>query len=87
MNSSILLSENILFRRVAGEGVVVDQQDGKVLVVNEMAIRILELCRELGTIESVVESITKEYDVLHEVIEKDAVELLQQLNKAAEEGN
>lgn len=81
MNESTLLSKNILFRRVAGEGVVVDQHHGQVMVVNETAIRILELYRELESVDSVVKSIAQEYDAPPESIENDVITLLQKIEQ------
>ena len=86
MNELVSLSENILFRRVADEGVVVDQHNGKVIVVNEIAVRILELYRESGSLESVVDSIAAEYDATPDVIKSDAITLLKQINSVTEEG-
>ena len=86
MNELVSLSENILFRRVADEGVVVDQHNGKVIVVNEIVVRILELYRESGSLESVVDSIAAEYDATPDVIKSDAITLLKQINSVTEEG-
>lgn len=74
------LSKNILFRRVADEGVVVDQHHGQVMVVNETAIRILELWREFESVQSVVEKIAEKYDATPEQIESDVIGLLRQVN-------
>jgi hypothetical protein len=60
----ITLSETVRFRPVGGEGVLIQLESGRVIVVNEVALRVLELlkaapatCGELAT------GIVSEYEV------------------------
>lgn len=81
MDDHIRLDENVLFRRVAGEGVVVDQRAAQVMVVNDIGIRVLELIRELGSVEKIVNTIATEYDADVTVIEADVNKFLGQINE------
>lgn len=79
MADYIALDENILFRRVLDEGVVVDQRKAQVLVVNEVAVRILELIRETCPVEKIVSTLMSEYDASESEIKADVVRFLKQL--------
>lgn len=56
------LDEDILFRGVGGEGVVVDQRRSSVMVVNPVALRILELLREGLTVSAISNRLADEFD-------------------------
>lgn len=67
----LALSPDVRFRRVAGEGVVVDQSVPAVLVVNEVGVRALELMRAGATQGEVVARIAEEYAVAPETVAAD----------------
>jgi len=81
MKDQIVLDENILYRRVAGEGVVVDQRKAQVMVVNEVGIRILELIRESGSIEKIIETVAVEFDADPVTIEADFRKFIEQITE------
>ena len=80
MKDEIALNENILFRRVAGEGVVVDQRKAQVLVVNEVGVRVLELIRELGSIPGIIDTVAAEFDAEPATIKADVLRFIQQIS-------
>ena len=53
----------IRFRKVGDEGVVISMQDGRVLVVNEIGLYILDQIKQKREFDEIVGSITSEYDV------------------------
>jgi hypothetical protein len=66
MSSRLKLDDNIRFRRVADEGVVVDQRSAEIMVVTEVAVRTLELIQETGDLDRVHQGIVSEFDVSDE---------------------
>lgn len=73
------LHPDILFRAVPPEGVLVDQRIPSVMVVNEPALRILELIRDKGSREAVIDALMEEYDAPPEVIRADVNAFLDDL--------
>lgn len=72
---------DVRFRNVDGEAVVVRQSAAEVLVLNEVAARLLALADGTATVASWVESLAGEYEVDRAVLERDvlgfAAELVQ----------
>ena len=79
MKDVIALDDNILFRRVAGEGVVVDQRRAEVIVVNEVGLRVLELLREKVSLEDIVAKVSDEFDAQPETVEADVLRFIDQI--------
>lgn len=59
----LALDENIRFRRVGDEGVIVDQRSAEVMVISEVAVRALELIRDTRSMRDVLAGITGEFEV------------------------
>jgi hypothetical protein len=72
---------DVRFRTVDGEAVVVRQSAAEVLVLNEVAARLLALADGTAPVASWVETLAGEYEVDRAVLEKDvlgfAAELVQ----------
>lgn len=81
MKGVIALDDNILFRRVAGEGVVVDQRRAEVMVVNEVGLRVLELLREQVSVEQIIAKVTAEFDAEPETVEADVLRFIDQITE------
>ncbi|MGR8933047.1 MAG: PqqD family protein [Gammaproteobacteria bacterium] len=77
------LDADILFRAVGNEGVVVDQRGPSVLVVNAVALRILELIRDSVSTAVIVSTLCCEFDAGPERIEEDVAIFLDELKKRA----
>ncbi len=71
-------SRDIRHRRIDSEAVVVRQKAGEVLVMNEVAARLLDLADGQASINAWVDALAGEYDVDRETLERDV------LNFAAE---
>ena len=65
-DSVISLSQAIRYRSVAGDGVLVHLQSGRVIVVNEIGLRIVELLSDSASANQLVENIVGEFDVTFE---------------------
>lgn len=76
----VRLDTNIRFRRVADEGVVVDQRSAEIMVLSELAIRTLELIRETESRDQVIHFISKEYDASEEQVRSDFLTFLDELS-------
>jgi hypothetical protein len=81
MKEVIALDDNILFRRVAGEGVVVDQRRAEVMVVNEVGLRVLELIREKLSVEQIIAAVNAEFDAEPETVEADVLRFIDQITE------
>ncbi len=74
----LIMSGRARFRSVGSEGVVVQVERGEVMVVNGVGLRVLELVREHGSREAVIQQLLQEY-------ETDGVGIGQQINDYIEE--
>ena len=57
------LRSDIRHTRVGGEGVVLRQDDAEVLVVNDVAARVIELLDGSRSLADIVETLQQEYDI------------------------
>lgn len=73
------LDADILFRAVGDEGVVVDQREPTVLVVNAVALRVLELIRDKASKAAMIAKLAEEFDAAPERIEVDLTQFLLEL--------
>lgn len=77
------LDADVMFRAVGSEGVVVDQRGPSVLVVNAVALRILELIRDRASNATIVTTLCGEFDAGAERIAEDVAIFLAELKKRA----
>ena len=70
---------DVRFRRVAGEGVVLRQDAGEVLALNEVGSRILEHVDGRLTVPEIVERLLEEFDADRIEIEADTAEFVREL--------
>jgi hypothetical protein len=75
------LRSDVRFRRLAPEGVVVRQTDPEVLVVNDLAARILERLDGASRVGSIVDAFASEYEVDRTVLERDVTAFLAELQE------
>ncbi len=80
MNTAVTLSADLRFRRLDQEGVLVDQANGpRIVVVNEVGIRILEMLREGVAGNDLAANVASEYQVDPETAAKDVQSFLVEL--------
>ena len=70
------------YRNIGGEGIVVRQTAGEVLVLNEVGVRVLDLLAKGGTVDSVVEAVAADYEVDAATAESDVIAYAQELVEA-----
>lgn len=73
------LSGDVRFRRFDDRGIVVRQRAAEVLVVNEVAVRILELVDGRRTANDLVEALMVEFDADRTTLEADVPRFLEEL--------
>jgi ribosome-interacting GTPase 1 len=78
---TLALHPEILFRTVDDEGVVVDQRQPEVMVVNGQAVHILELIRTTGSRRAVLNELVEQYDADEATIATDLDAFLEELKQ------
>ncbi len=69
----------VRYRNLGGEGVVMNQEAGKILVLNEVATRLFELFDGRRSIEELVGRLEEEYEVEPQQLRRDVVRYLEEL--------
>ena len=75
------LTSRVRWRAVGEDGVVVHLERGRVLVVNEVGLRIVELLGEPGSRTELAKRLSDEFNVAVEQAESDLAEYLEQLDR------
>ena len=78
----LALRKDVRFRRVADEGVVLVQEDGRVLGVNDSGARVLELMDGQRTLREIVDVLEREVDAERTAIEADVAAFVARLREA-----
>ncbi len=73
---------DVRFRVIAGEGVIIRQEIGEALVVNEVGASILKLLNEGVSTSKLIERIAQEFDVEEERLTLDVHRYLSELESA-----
>ena len=67
------------YRNIGGEGVVVRQTAGEVLVLNEIGVRVLELLEAALPVSGLLDALDAEYEIDRPTLERDVLAYLQEL--------
>lgn len=70
------------YRNIGGEGVVVQQTAGEVLVLNEIGVRVLELLEAALPVSGLLDALDAEYEIDRPTLERDVLAYLQELMDA-----
>lgn len=76
------LRKSVRFRAIAGEGVILSQDRGEVLVVNGVGTRVVELLQHDSTLDDIVATLHKEHEVEVSTLRKDICAFLEELEQA-----
>ena len=68
------LNSDIRQTRLADEGIILRQNDGEILVVNEVAIRFIELIDGSTNMDELTDLLLQEYEVQHNTLASDLAE-------------
>ena len=79
LNDSIVVSEDVLFRELDDEAVLLNLKTGIYFGLNPLGTRIWRLILEERSLARVLEKMLHEYDVERAVMETDLLELGRQL--------
>ena len=80
---SFQLSPSARFRTIDNEAVVVQQEHNKVIVLNDVSTRILELAASELTVGEMIGQLLEEFDVDEATLKTDIAQHLQELQEAA----
>lgn len=67
------------YRNIGGEGVVVRQTAGEVLVLNEIGVRVLELLETTLPVSGLLDALDAEYEIDRPTLERDVLAYLREL--------
>ena len=82
MTEKYHLNDDVRYRRVFEEGVIVIQDQSDVVVVNDVAMDVLELLETNPTVEDIVENLYQRYDIDRETLRADVQRHLDELLSA-----
>ena len=67
------------YRNIGGEGIVVRQAAGEVLVLNGIGARVLDLLESGNSVASLLDTLGAEYDIDRAILRQDVLAYLQEL--------
>jgi len=70
---------SVRFRIVEGEAVVLHQRSAEIMVLDDVATRILALADGVAPVASWVEALGREYDVPPDVLERDLLDFAEEM--------
>jgi hypothetical protein len=79
LNNSIMIPDDVLFRELDGEAVLLNLKTGTYFGLNPVATRMWQLIAEQHSLARVLETLTGEYEADRAVLENDLLELGRQL--------
>lgn len=82
LDDSFAISRQAVFRDLDGEGVILDMGSGKYFGLNSVGARIWQLVEQHGGLRLVLDDLCREYDAAPDVLERDLLKLLGELEQA-----
>jgi hypothetical protein len=79
LNSRARMSDDVVFRELEGEAVLLDMRSGTYFGLDTVGTRIWQLVGQYGALATVLEEIVHEFDVDADVAQRDLVRLVQEL--------
>ena len=73
------LDEQVRYRRLFDEGVLIHQQKAEALVLNDTAIAFLELCDGQQSTGDIINEMASQYEVGHKELAKDLQDFIKEL--------
>jgi len=77
--TKISIPENILYRKVGDESVIVNLESGKNYSLDQVGTRMWTLLAENGQVEPVIHTLLEEFDVEPERLRRDLLDLIDAL--------
>ena len=82
LDSTFTVSKDAVFRDLDGEAVILDLGSGTYFGLNAVGARIWQLMEQHGGLRAVFDELCREYDAAPEMLEKDLIALVSQLQQA-----
>ena len=79
LESRISVPEDVLFRDLSGEAVVLNLETGKYYGLDEVGTRMWSLLTQHGRVEPAYQALLDEYDVAEEQLRQDVLSLVDEL--------
>ncbi len=76
------LKSDVRYRTIADEGIVLRQNDGEVLVVNGVGVRVVELIAGGASFQELLTTLENEYDIHPEQLRTDVLSYIEELKAA-----
>ena len=76
LEDSITINQDVVFRELDGEAVILNLATGIYFGLNEVGTRIWNLIHQHGSLQQVFETMREEYEVAQEVLERDLRQLV-----------
>lgn len=61
--ATVRQNENVAWRKIEGEGFLIDPEDSRLYRLNGVATRIWELCEDAISVEGIADALCREFDV------------------------
>lgn len=75
------LDEQVRYRRLLDEGVLIHQERAEALVLNDTAMAFLELCDGQRSTGEIIKEMAQQYEVSHEELADDLKDFIQELTQ------
>ena len=79
LRDRLVIGNQVLFRQLEDEAVLLDLKSGKYFGLNDVGARAWQLILEHGSLSRVLQRLQEEYDIEAEVVERDLLALAGQL--------
>jgi hypothetical protein len=79
LRHSITVAPDIVFREVDGEAVILNLETGLYFGLDQVGTRIWQLIQEHGSLQKVFETMSDEFDVGSDALERDLLGLMDEL--------
>ncbi len=79
LTSTARISDDVVFRELEGEAVLLNMQSGTYFGLDAVGTRIWQLIEQYGTLSSVRDEIVREFDVDRDAASRDLLDLVGEL--------
>jgi hypothetical protein len=79
LTSIVRISDDVVFRELEGEAVLLNLETGTYFGLDEVGSRIWQFIEQYGSLSTVLDEIEREFDVDRRVAERDLIGLVGQL--------
>jgi len=81
LNSSLKVSDDVVFRELDGEGVILNLASGIYFGLDQTGTRMWRLIEQHGRLTAVMAALSDEYEATSETLERDLISLVAELTE------